>query len=361
MKNLHYLALLVSLSTALTLHAAEAINWRSKYKDAIWLTTPEAAQVADNILAYQFACGGWPKNTDMSQPLTAEKRAELTARGAGGTHDDLSATIDNGATVPQIRFLAAIYTATKQEKFKDATLRGLDYLFAAQYANGGWPQFFPLRKGYYTHITYNDNAMLNVMELLRDIGKGDPSFSFLDNPRRERAADAFKRGLDCILRCQIVIDGHPTVWCAQHDEHTLAPAPARKFEPISFSGQESAGLVRFLMNIEKPTPQIIGSVKGAIAWFEQHKVTGIRYEHIKNAGGKDAIAVSDPKAEPLWARFYEIPSGRPIFIGRDATPRYALSEIEQERRGGYAWYSQAPADLIAKYPKWLARHTKPSP
>ena len=38
---------------------------------------------------------------------------------------------------------------------------------------------------------------------------------------------AFRRGMDCILKCQVVIDGSPTVWCAQHDEITLAPAMGR--------------------------------------------------------------------------------------------------------------------------------------
>ena len=55
------------------------------------------------------------------------------------------------------------------EAWNNAFRRGLDYLLKAQYPNGGWPQFYPLRNGYWSHITYNDDAMAGVLELLRDV------------------------------------------------------------------------------------------------------------------------------------------------------------------------------------------------
>ena len=78
-------------------------------------------------------------------------------------------TIDNGATTLPITFLAQVANATGEPKYRDAALRGVDYLLASQYANGGFPQFFPLRKGYYAHITYNDGAMINALTLLREL------------------------------------------------------------------------------------------------------------------------------------------------------------------------------------------------
>ena len=88
---------------------------------------------------------------------------------------------------------------------------------------------------------------------------------------RLRAKEAFDKGIECILRTQIIVDGQPTVWCAQHDEFTLAPANARSYELASFSGTESVGITMLLMDIENPSKKIIGAVNGAIAWFESNK------------------------------------------------------------------------------------------
>jgi PelA/Pel-15E family pectate lyase len=68
------------------------------------------------------------------------------------------------------------------------------------------------------------------------------------------------------------------------------------------------------------------------------------------------VVVQDPAAPPLWARFYEIGTNRPIFSGRDGVVRYSLAEIELERRVNYSWLGPYAADLLAKdYPAWKAR------
>jgi PelA/Pel-15E family pectate lyase len=80
---------------------------------------------------------------------------------------------------------------------------------------------------------------------------------------------------------------------------------------------------------------------------------GIKW--VDNAG--DRIVVTDPKGGPIWARFYEIGSNRPIFVGRDGVVKYSVAEIEHERRTGYNWYVNAPAQLIrTDYPAWRERY-----
>jgi PelA/Pel-15E family pectate lyase len=328
-----------------------------KWGDALeqkpeWYGGPEAIRIADNLLLYQLDTGGWPKNIDMARSLSESERAALVRR----KQDAEESTIDNGATFTQSAFLARVYTARKLPRHKDAFLKGLDYLLKAQYANGGWPQYFPLRQGYYSHITYNDNAMIGVMRLLRDIARRKPDYAFVDEDRRLRAEASVERGIECILKTQVIVEGKRTVWAAQHDEQTLAPASARKFEPVSLTGSESVGITRFLMSIDRPGQQVIEAVEAAVAWFEKSKITGIRYIERPDATklhGFDRVVVKDSTAGPLWARFYEIGTNRPIFIGRDSRVKYDVSEIEDERRNGYGWYTDAPADLLNKdYPKW---------
>jgi PelA/Pel-15E family pectate lyase len=169
-----------------------------------------------------------------------------------------------------------------------------------------------------------------------------------------------QRGVACILKCQIRVAGKLTAWCAQHDAETLKPCKARSFELASISGGESVGIVRFLMDIEEPSKDVVEAVQSAAAWFDRVKITGTRIVEmpvVSAPGESDKVVVADPSAGPLWARFYEIGSNRPIFCSRDGVVRYRLAEISHERRNGYSWYSSSARSLLERdYPKWKALH-----
>ncbi len=313
-----------------------------------WFQSAEGRRIADNVLTWQTPHGGWPKNRDTaSEPFD-------------GKSEDLHATFDNGATTNELRFLARVFRATNEPRYQQAFLKGLSHILEAQYPNGGWPQFYPLSKGYHRHITFNDNVMVRILELLRDVSESS-DYRFLKVEYRTKAEAAVTKGIDCILRTQIKQNGKRTVWCAQHDVKTLAPAWARSYEPPSLSGAESVGVVRFLMSIEEPTPAIIAAVEGSIEWFRSVAIHGMRFDEFTDAAGKDdKRIVANPDAEPLWARFYEIGSNRPIFLDRDSVVRYSLSEIGQERRGGYDYYGSWATRLLAnEYPPWREKHKFP--
>ena len=323
-----------------------------------WYNSGEAIRIGDNVLLYQHDNGGWPKNVDMAARLSPEAREAVPRR-----KKETESTIDNGATVTQTVYLARVFNATKHDRFRQGFRRGLDYLLAAQYENGGWPQYYPLRRGYHSHITFNDDAMVGVLDLLRSVARKEPGYAFVDEERRARSAKAVERGVACILRCQVLVRGVRTVWCAQHDEKTLAPAPARIYEKASLSGHESVGIVRFLIGIDRPNPEVTQAIRAAVAWFEVAKRTGIRVVDKPDASlpsSFDRQVVEDPTAPPIWARFYEIGTNRPIFCGRDGVVKYRLAEIDHERRTGYKWYTDAPARLLREdYPAWRKRNALP--
>jgi PelA/Pel-15E family pectate lyase len=338
-----------------TFSQSNHVAWRDALKQKPdWNASDEAARIADNLLIYQRNSGGWPKNIDMSSPLSDDERAKVSTQ-----KNEIDSTIDNSATYSQLIFLARVFTARHTESYRESFIRGFDYLLMAQYANGGWPQYYPELTGYYKHITYNDDAMIGVMNLLRDVAAKKTEYAFVDQARRSKAAVAVQKGIECILKTQVIVNGKRTVWCAQHDEVTLAPAPARTYELVSLSGGESVGIVRFLMSINDPSPEIVASIKSAIEWFEKAKLTGIKWVAKPDPSkphGFDRVVVKDPNAGPLWARFYDVQTNRPIFVGRDGIVKYDVAEIEDERRNGYAWYVDSAADLLSKeYPKWLAK------
>lgn len=329
----HRLLIILTLLTSFA--AASPRELLDKPDD--WFRSAEGKTVVANVLSWQSLSGSWPKNQDNAKkPFTGEKKK--------------TGTFDNGSTTDELRFLSRAFRATGHVQCRNAVLLGYDHILSAQFPNGGWPQYYPLSKQYHRHITFNDNSMIRLMEFLRESFSED-IYQFLGEDRRSAGKKAFERGLDCIIKCQVEIDGKPTVWCAQHDEITLKPTNARSYELASLSGSESAGILRFLMSIKDPSPAVIRAVKGGVAWYEQAKVKGIRIEKIQGV----RTAVQDPAAPVSWARFYDLETGMPFFCDRDGIKVADYNKIGKERRNGYAWYGNWGQSVLNAYAKWPHR------
>lgn len=331
------LASLLALILA-TAAASAALPAPLLAKDDAWFRSDEGRTATANILSWQSAAGAWPKNQDSSK------------KPHEGDPAKIKGTFDNKATTDEMSYLARAFVATQDDACAKAFIRGLDHILAAQYPNGGFPQFHPPGKKYHAHITFNDNTMVRLLEILRFAADGAPK-DLVDHARQGAARRAFDRGVDCIVKCQIVVGGRRTAWCAQHDEKTLAPAAARAFELPSLSGSESAGILRLLMSIKNPSPQVIESVKAGVAWFEQAKIEGLRVERTKG----ETRVIEDPDAPVIWARFYDLETGRPFFCGRDGVKKDRISEIDAERRNGYTWYGGWGKTVLNQYAAWPHR------
>ena len=197
----------------------------------IGMASPKAAALPTSFFRSKTPAGGWSKNLDMTLSNRAPGEAFAPDNNSlflaphdndapQDAHWNYVGTFDNDATITQLRFLARTITATGAESgaaYRVSFLRGLDYIFAAQYPNGGWPQVWPLEGGYHDAITINDDAMLNILTLLRNVADGTNEFAFVPADIRARAEASFQRGLNCLLDCQIVVDGR----------HGLVPAARR--------------------------------------------------------------------------------------------------------------------------------------
>lgn len=329
--------LFVTLTLAIQACAAPAITVRAALKQPEeWFRSANGRRAVTNVLSHQSSRGDWPKNKNTA------------AEWFPGDPHAIKGTFDNGATTGELRFLARAFHSTKDEAARAAFLKGLDHILTAQYANGGWPQSSPPPdRGYARHITFNDDAMRGLLEFLHDVDTAE-MFKFVDAQKRAAARKAFQRGIDCIVKCQVRVNGRLTVWCAQHDVVTLEPRPARSYELVSLSGAESAGLLLLLMSLERPGPEVVRAIHAGARWFEQAKLKGIK-QVVRN--GEKQI-VRDENSPALWARFYEIETGHPIFSGRDGVKKYDLGEIEAERRNGYAWYGNWGMAVAERYAAW---------
>lgn len=310
---------------------------------------------AEKMLVYQLGNGGWPKQLEdksvvnYGATITPELLSKIKAT------KDLHATFDNKATSREVVYLVKAFKKTQNKAYLKAAEKGLDFILVAQYANGGWPQYYPDKALYRSEITYNDDAMINVLNILQDIASKKNDFEVVDAQYIPKAEKAIAKGVDCILKTQVKQNGELTIWAAQYDKDSLLPAKARNFEPASLATSESVGIIRFLMGLKNPSAEVKKSISGAVKWFDTYKIAGYRFDREK---GKTAALIAD-NTSMAWARFYDLDKNVPIFGDRDSTIKSKLEELSPERRNGYAWYGNWGQKLIEKeYPKWLATNGK---
>lgn len=309
----------------------------SKESGDPWFAGDEAGQLADVVLSYQTPAGGWSKKTGYSKG--ARQPGMLwSSQYQPGSSPHYLGTLDNRSTTEQLQFLASLAQATDRDDCRAAVLRGIDYLLAAQFPNGGWPQVFPLEGDYHDNITFNDDAMTHVLGLLREVATGDGRFAFVPAAQRVEVQAALGRGVDCVIRLQVRQDGVPGAWCGQYDPLTLQPAEARNMEPVAFGSVESANLIKILMKLEDPRPELVESIEGGLAWLERSTLPG---------------------EEDRWARFYDLADNRPLFPGRDGVIYDSFDEMAANNELGYDYFSSRPSGALgssqAKWRKMLAR------
>lgn len=315
MKRL-FCILFCTFCASLFLFSQDYKNWvrfAPRLPDA-WFLTDSARLVGANVMAHQIENGAWPKNVNFFH---------FEDDGAAAPSSLEAATIDNGATTTEIRFLMRLFAATGDSLCLESALRGVRYLLSMQYDNGGFPQYFPRHDHYHARITFNDDAMVSVLRLLREVSLRRAPYGPFPLELSVEAAAAVDKGVACILACQYVQHGVRTVWAQQYDEHTLQPAPARAFELAGLCSAESAAIVEFLQTVSADHPEVLPAIDDAIKWFRAHQLPDGR-----------------------WARFYTLEDNRPFFCGRDGVMRFSLDEIEEERRNGYSWYNTRPAKLL---------------
>lgn len=334
-------------------------------RPASWYAGPEGRRIADTIVSFQTPAGGWGKNQDRSGPARLRGQSYVIGEILPGyAQDDIQAdaawryvgTIDNNATIDELRFLARVQAqlpGAEGDRYRASFEKGLRYLLSAQFPNGGWPQVYPLQGGYHDAVTFNDGAVGQVAQLMLDVAGRKGDFAVVPGPIAAQAGEAAARATALIVRTQVVIDGKRTIWGQQHDAFTLAPVGARNFEPAALSSAESAGLIGYLMKQPDRSPAIRAAVRDGVAWLGAHALRDVEWTRPTGRDGR--LLVAKPGAPPIWARFYDLRTQRPIFGDRDKTIHDDVADLSAERRNGYSWFNTRPAKVIAAYPAWAGR------
>lgn len=344
-------------------HAAPADGGMPLRRPAAWYGTPEALRVADTILSFQTPAGGWGKNADRAGPPRRPGEHWVPGASARKAVWHYVGTIDNGATTIEMRFLARVQAQShshgKGEACRAAFIKGLGYLLAAQYPNGGFPQVYPLQGGYHDAITLNDDAMVKVVELLLEAGGGQGDYAFVPAALAGQARAAAASGVALLVAAQQGAGAQRSGWGQQHDALSLALAGARNFEPAALASGESANVLLLLMGLPDPSPEVRQAVHAGVAWLRAAALRDLAWQATTPEAGRRLVPA--PGAGEIWARYYDAYSLKPVFGDRDRSIRDDVNELSVERRNGYAWFVTGPARAIERYANWPQRYPAGQP
>jgi PelA/Pel-15E family pectate lyase len=260
-----------------------------------------AARAVGLALAWaQRRAGGWDHRADLSgcDPRADPRRVPPRRRAGRCTFDD---NISQGA----LTFLIELDDLVEEPWLSEAIDTGLAFLSMAQFPNGAWPQWYPLRGGYHDHYTFNDGAINDCIRV---------ALLAAERYGREDCLAMARRGGEFIIRAQLAAP--QAGWAQQHGKN-LQPAPARVFEPAAVCAAVTARNLRTLRDLHRRTgdAKFLAPIPAALGWLRRSR-------------GEDG----------RWARFFELGTNRPLFADRDGKIYHRVEQLTAERRDGYAWY-----------------------
>jgi hypothetical protein len=202
----------------------------------------------------------------------------------------VAGSLEDGVTDRPIEFLLALHTATGGEAYFQAARKGVDFMVAAQYETGGWPQRYPPAPGsYQVHYTLNDGAITDtILRLL----------SFYGLTGEEKYLTTAEKGGKWLLSA-VLPDPTPG-WAEQYDLK-MKPASARPFEPPAVCSETTGRALTALLELYLVTgdKDYLSPIPETVKWLE-----------------------SCPLADDIWARLYDSGDGEPMFVTRYSGDSY---------------------------------------
>ncbi|ODP37258.1 pectate lyase [Sphingomonas turrisvirgatae] len=260
-----------------------------------------AASAAQGLIDGQLPTGGWGYFVDFGGAKSVRRWFDTIGKNAWRLeefqHYYGNATFDDQGTGEAIRLLTRIYVEKREQRFKAGLDKAIDFIFASQLDNGGWPQRWPAVKDgglhgnpdYTGYITFNDGVIHDNIELLLTYHQaiGDP-----------RIVPAIRRAMDIYLATQQ--PAPQAGWGLQHSLD-LKPAGARTYEPKALVTHATAANIEQLMHFYRLTGEAkyLAPIPAALDWLES-----VRLPAALQVGGRQ------------FPTFVEIGTNKPLWVHR---------------------------------------------
>lgn len=303
--------------------------------------------VALCIVQGQLPCGGWNYMFDLEPEDSLKAWYATIGRQAWRLeefqHYYGNATFDDEATKHCSEFLLRFYLEKHEPEFLAPLERAIDFFVKSQYANGGWPQRYPLMdnhpfKGmadYSSFITINDNVLPENIDFLLQC------YSSLGMSQlREPILKAMHLMRD--LQQPEPLAG----WADQYTPDDLKPAHARSYEPRAVNTGTTINMIYKMIEFYKLTgdKSFLEGIPKAIQFLESRQLPGELAQFVRRTPLQEG--------EILMPRFIHPETAQPLYVHRKGS-NVANGDyyIDQDTKGTIAHYSSftvvSPARLRA--------------
>jgi hypothetical protein len=328
--------------------------------DEKYLETAKSA--GDLLIRGQQPNGGFPYELWLSPD--GPRPVKQTVRMGPPEIREVWGSLEDGVTDAPMGFLLHLFDASGDSVYFEAAVRGAEFMVAAQYETGGWPQIYPPGKGGYSkYYTLNDgvvnDTICRLLEMYRRIGE-------------ERYLESAVKGGKWLVSAQLPA---PTYGWSEQYRLDMSPAPAREFEAASMSPRAVGWAMETLMALYletgdeswlKPIPPVLDWLEGAQIsqgiWICQYDVETGEAIYMTRDGqrAKDPSLMNEqdmlrwwtgemglPKFMRAWRQLQELGrekylelqkrslGGWELSAERDRIRRRALAALESQRPEGY--------------------------
>jgi len=252
---------------------------------------------------------GWDHRVDVAH-LTPDAKTPIRKEGR--------CTFDDNITQGALKFLIEADSLIDEPWLTEGVELGIAFMIKSQFANGAWPQWYPLRGGYHDYYTFNDNTINDCIDLMLKAHKAYGKDEYLA---------CAERGGDFIIASQLP---RPQAGWAQQYSHDMKPAWARTFEPLGVCSAATARNMRTLVQLYIYTKddKYLAPIPAAIEWLDNSKIR-----------------------DNLWARLYEIKTNRPIYGDREDGNKvhYDYEKVSLKERTSYGWRGEYGISSAVSY------------
>lgn len=253
-----------------------------------------AIDVGMSLAWGQCSEGGWGYMADIAR--LGEVISTRKAR-------DCECTFDDNTTQGALDFLIDLDGLIDEVWLSQAVENGINFVLKAQYPNGAWPQWYPLKGGLHDYYTFNDKAINDCIKVML---KSHNVYKY------NKCLNSAKLGCDFMILSQLPA---PQSGWAQQYSHDLKPARARSFEPAGVCSLVTVRNIDTLLDVSISTcdKKYLMPISRALSWLEKSKLPS----------GK-------------WARLYEVGTNKPIYGDRSGRVYYDLKELPEDVKS-YGW------------------------
>ena len=270
-----------------------------------------ARKVALCIVRGQHESGGWNYMFDLDG--TDSLRAWYATIGRQAwrleefQHYYGNATFDDEATKHCAELLLRLYQEKRDADLLVPLRKAISFFLESQYANGGWPQRYPLmydhpfrgKADYSSFVTLNDNVMAENIDFLIQCYT-QLGLDFLIHPI-ERAMHLLRD-----LQQPPPLAG----WADQYTPDDLRPAHARSYEPRSVNTGTTVGMFFLMIDYYRLTgdPSYLRRLPEAITFLEKRALPHELAAKVRRTPLQDD--------EILVPRFIDPYTRRPLYVHR---------------------------------------------